>query len=94
MATVTIHKAKTQLSKLIARAEAGEEIVIARGKEPVARLTSIGKRQDALPPGIVKGKRVPGLLKGKVSLPDSFFFDPLPEEELKLWEGSDDDPLR
>jgi len=85
MATVTIHKAKTQLSKLIARAEAGEEIVIARGKEPVARLEPLTKR---------KGKRVPGRLKGKLNIPDSFFFDPLPEEELKLWEGSDDDPLR
>ena len=83
MATITIHKAKTQLSKLIAR-----------GKEPVARLTPVAKVKERLPAGIVKGKRVPGLLKGKVSLPDSFFFDPLPEEELKLWEGSNDDPLR
>ena len=93
MATVTIHKAKTQLSQLIARAEAGEDIVIARGKEPVVRLAPIAKRKEPLPPGIVKGKRVPGLLKGKVNLPDSFFFDPLPEEELKLWEGADDDSL-
>ena len=41
MATVTIHEAKTNLSKLIARAEAGEEIIIARGKQPVAKLTSL-----------------------------------------------------
>ena len=41
MATVTIHEAKTQLSRLIARAERGEEIVIARGKEPVVRLTPV-----------------------------------------------------
>jgi prevent-host-death family protein len=41
MATVTIHQAKTELSKLIARAEAGEEIVIARGKEPVVRLAPV-----------------------------------------------------
>lgn len=94
MATVTIHKAKTQLSKLIARVEAGEEIIIARGKEPVARLTPVAKSKEPLPPGIVKGKRVPGRLKGKLNIPDSFFFDPLPEEELKLWEGSDDDPFR
>lgn len=82
MATVTIHEAKTQLSKLIARAEAGEEIVIARGKEPVVRLTPLAKRRN----------RVPGRLKGQVELPDSFFFDPLPEEELRLWEGADEDP--
>ncbi len=93
MAIVTIHKAKTQLSKLIARVEAGEEIVIARGKQPVARLERLTGKQR-LSPGIVKGKRVPGRLKGKLSIPDSFFFDPLPEQELRLWEGSDDDPLR
>ena len=85
MATFTIHQAKTQLSKLIARAEAGEEIVIARGKEPVAKLTPI-----ATP------KRRPrfGALQGQLNIPDSFFFDPLPAEELKLWEGADEDPLR
>jgi prevent-host-death family protein len=85
MATVTIHQAKTNLSKLIARAEAGEEIVIARGKEPVARLTPVVKPK-ARPPA--------GIWKGKLNIPNSFFFDPLPEDELKLWEGSDDDPLR
>ena len=85
MATVTIHEAKTHLSKLIARAEAGEEIVIARGKEPVARLTPVVKPKTRPPAGI---------WKGKLNIPDSFFFDPLPEDELKLWEGSDGDPLR
>ncbi len=84
MASVTIHQAKTNLSKLIARAEAGEEIVIMRGKEPVARLEPLFKK---------KGKRVPGLLKGKVpELPDAFFFEPLPEEELRAWEGEFEGP--
>ena len=81
MATVTIREAKAQLSDLIARAEAGEEIVITRDEEPVARLTPMEK---------VKPKRVPGLLKGKYDIPDAFFFDPLPEEELRLWEGEDE----
>jgi antitoxin (DNA-binding transcriptional repressor) of toxin-antitoxin stability system len=85
MATVTIHQAKTELSKLIARAEAGEEIVIARGKDPVVRLARIETKRV---------RRKPGLLKGQLEVPDSFFFDPLPEEELALWEGSNDDPLR
>jgi prevent-host-death family protein len=85
MATVTIHEAKTNLSKLIARAEAGEEIIIARGKVPVARLTAVAPE---------KPRRQPGRLKGLINIPDSFWFDPLPEEELKLWEGSDDDPFR
>jgi len=85
MATVTIHEAKTQLAKLIARVEAGEEIVIARRKEPVARLM----------PVLQKKKRPPaGYLKGKVSIPDSFFFGPLPEAELRLWEGGDEDSSR
>ena len=87
MATVTIHQAKTNLSKLIARATAGEEIIIAKGREPVARLEPIRPKT---------GKRgLYGILKGKVEpLPDSFFFDPLPEEELRAWEGTDDeDPL-
>jgi prevent-host-death family protein len=83
MTIFTIHQAKTNLSRLIARAEAGEEIVIARGKEPVVKLT---------PVAAFARRRVPGVLKGLVNIPDSFFFDPLPEEELKLWEGSDDDP--
>ena len=82
MAIVTIHEAKTNLSKLIARAEAGEEIIIARGKEPVARLEAIAPRQ---------GKRTPGRLAGKFNIPDEFFFDPLPEGELRLWEGRDDE---
>jgi len=85
MAAFTIHQAKTNLSKLIARAEAGEEVLIMRGKDAVARLTPI-----------VSKKRKPsfGMLKDKVpSLPDGFFFDPLPEQELRMWEGDDESPL-
>jgi prevent-host-death family protein len=86
MPTVTIHQAKTQLSKLIAKVEAGEEVVIMRGKNPVAKLTSIGPQ---------KLKRQFGMLKDKIPhIPDEFFFDPLPEEELRLWEGGDEDPFR
>ena len=79
MTTVTIHEAKTQLSRLIARAERGEEIIIARGKEPVVRLS---------PVGVNRRRPVFGALKGALNVPDSFFFDPLPEEELGLWEGT------
>ena len=77
MATVTIHTAKTQLSKLIEQAERGEEVIIARGKTPVARLVPYGREQP---------KRGFGSMKGKVWLDESFW-EPLPEEELKLWEG-------
>jgi len=81
---VTIREAKVRLSELIARAEAGEEIVIARGKKPVVRLVPLqrAKRRPRL-----------GALKGKIDLPDEFFFDPLPEDELRLWEGADDEDL-
>lgn len=86
MAAVTIHHAKTNLSKLIARVEAGEEVVIMRGKTPVARLAPIETKIM---------KRRFGMLKGKIpDLPDEFFFDPLPEEELRLWEGEGEDPFR
>lgn len=76
MAIVNVHQAKTQLSRLLAQVEAGEEITIARRGEPVARLVACQPR----------GKRQPDVLKGKVIIPDSFF-DALPEEELKPWEG-------
>ncbi len=76
MVTVNVHEAKTNLSRLLVRVEAGEEIVIARNGKPVARLVSCKPR----------GKRQPDVLKGKVVIDDSFF-DPLPEEELAAWEG-------
>lgn len=41
MTTVNVHEAKTHLSRLLERVEAGEEVVIARAGTPVARLTSI-----------------------------------------------------
>ncbi len=82
MAVVTVHQAKTQLSKLIARAEAGEEIVIARGSEPAVKLTPIGKKAP---------KREFGSMKGLYDIPDAFFFDPLPEDALKRYEGTDDE---
>jgi prevent-host-death family protein len=76
MKTITIHKAKTQLSKLIEQACRGEDIVIARGSEPVVRLVAIHGP---------KGDRKPGALKGKIRLGPEFF-EPLPPEELKGWE--------
>lgn len=85
MAIVTIHEAKTNLSKLIARAQKGEEIVIAKGKEPVVRLTPVEEKT---------GRRgLAGAMKGKWPVPpDEFFFASLPEDELRLWEGEDEDP--
>ena len=76
MVTVNVHEAKTHLSRLLIDVEAGEEVVIARNGKPVAQLVAV----------MQQGKRQPDILKGKITIPDSFF-DPLPEDELRLWEG-------
>jgi prevent-host-death family protein len=73
---ITIHAAKTRFSELVRRAEAGEEIVIARGDKPVARLVPF-----AAPPKVL---RQPGRLKGQIALDDAFW-EPLTDEELELW---------
>jgi prevent-host-death family protein len=72
----TVHQAKTNLSKLIAEAEAGKEVVIARGNKPVAKLIPIAPKKDK--------NRGYGIWKGKIwAAPDAF--DPLTDEELKNW---------
>jgi len=76
MKTVTIPVAKTTLSQLLARVEAGEEIVLARGRKPIAKLVPFQ------PPS---SKRRFGALRGSVSVGPEFF-EPLPEEELAAWE--------
>jgi len=76
MDTVTIHNAKTHLSQLLARVEAGEEIVLARGKQPIARL---------VPYRPAAAKRKFGALRGIVTVGPEFF-EPLPEDELAVWE--------
>lgn len=76
MDTVTIHAAKTTLSQLIARVEAGEEIVLARGKQPIAKL---------VPYQPVAPKRQFGALRGVISVGPEFF-EPLPAEEVAAWE--------
>ena len=76
MKTVTIHEAKTNLSRLIEQACEGEEIVIARGPQPVVRLVPIAD---------IKGRRQPGALRGKLHVGKEFF-EPLPPEELEGWE--------
>ena len=74
-AFVSVHAAKTHLSQLLARVEAGEVIIIARRKTPVAKLIPIG----------AKGKREFGTMRGKISIGPEFF-EPLPDEELDPWD--------
>ena len=78
-ATVNMHEAKTSLSRLVERALAGEEVVIARNGEPLVKLVPVPKERKP---------RIPGRYKGQIWIaPDCF--DPMTEEELALWEKWD-----
>ncbi len=69
----TVHQAKTNLSRLIKDAEKGKEVIILRGKDPVAKIVPIAK---------LSKKRIPDMLKGQIwSSPDAF--DPLTDEEMR-----------
>ena len=66
---INIHEAKTHLSRLVERVEAGEEITLARAGRPVARLVPYRARQEP---------RRAGIWKGRISIgPD--FDEPLPD---------------
>lgn len=82
----TMHEAKTNLSKLVARARAGEEVILTNGKtrEPIARIVPIGAPDPSA--GARSAKRPLGIYAGQISIGPEFF-EPLPEEELALWEA-------
>jgi len=73
-----VHEAKTQLSRLLERAHAGEEIVLAKAGTPYAKLVPLDEGRD----------RRPGQLRGRIVVSDDFF-EPLPEDELRAWEGEE-----
>jgi prevent-host-death family protein len=76
MTQVNVHEAKTHLSRLLERVEAGEEIVVARAGKPVAKLVPYeGKRAND----------VWGVWRGKVRIADDF--DDTPEEVIRAFEG-------
>jgi len=75
---VTVHAAKTNLSKLIEAALAGEEVVIARGKRPVVKIVPVPRN----------GFKI-GLLKGQISGAGPDFFEPMSEDDLTRWEGAE-----
>jgi prevent-host-death family protein len=77
VAEVGVHEAKTQLSKLLRRVAGGEEIVIARGGDPVAKLVPIGPDQ---------GQRKFGRDRGVFEVPDDFDA-PLPDDVLADFEA-------
>ena len=71
---VNVHEAKTHLSRLLDQAHAGEEIILAKGGKPYARLMPLER---------VPAKRQAGRLAGRVG---PSFFEPLPDDELAAWE--------
>lgn len=74
---VNIHEAKTHFSKLLKRVMAGEEIIIAKGGKPIARLIPITPKSKT---------RVPGSARGKIRISEDFDA-PLPEDVLQDFEG-------
>lgn len=70
--TVNVYEAKTRLSELLALAEAGEEVVVARNGKPIVRLCAFFPKEREL-----------GFLK--IAAPPDSFFDPLEGEELEAW---------
>ena len=76
---ITVHEAKTNLSELLRRVEAGEEIVIARGNKPVAVLSAY-RSED------IAAKRRAGLgsLAGRFRVPpDEVLIGPMSDEDLE-----------
>lgn len=77
MEQINIYEAKTQFSRYVERAEAGEDIIIARGGKRVARLTSFSPQRRPI---------CFGVLRGKIRVSDDFDA-PLSEEVLAGFEG-------
>lgn len=71
--TINVHEAKTHLSRLLERVRRGEEIILAKGGKPYARLVPLEEHKP----------RVSGIVRGRVG---KEFFEPLPEAELEAWQ--------
>ena len=72
---VTVQEAEANLAQLLAKVTNGEEVIIARGDKPVARLVAVEE---------VRKQRVPGRLKGIIDVGPEFF-EPLSDDELGEW---------
>jgi prevent-host-death family protein len=79
MPTVSVHDARASLPRLIDRALSGEEVVITRHGRPAVKLTPVE-------PAKAEPRRL-GALEGRFHFPDSFFFDPLPDDILEGFYG-------
>lgn len=76
---VDVHQAEIQLSELLEAVERGEEVFIVRGETPVAQLVPVEKKKFKI--GILDD------VLTEEGMPD--FFEPMSEEDLRLWEGRD-----
>ena len=77
MVKVNINEAKTQLSRLLLRVAAGEEVIVTKAGKPVARIVAVTEPQESRPLG---------LDHGRFRVPDDFN-EPLPEDLLAAFEG-------
>jgi prevent-host-death family protein len=75
MASISVYQARAELSRLIERALSGEEIIVTRRGKPTVRLVPVDSEQP---------RRKPGALKGKITIPESFF-DPLPDDIIEAF---------
>jgi prevent-host-death family protein len=75
--SINLYEAKTNLSKLVERAAAGEEFIIAKSGRPLARLVPLHTQI---------ARRIPGLLKGKIPIAANFD-DPLPDDIARAFRG-------
>ena len=82
MSEINVHEAKAHLSRYLKRVEKGETVTICRRNKPIAEIRAVARRASSRPPRI-------GVYKGKLKIPESFF-DPLPDEVLKYFEGRGD----
>lgn len=83
MTTVNVHEAKTHLSRLLARVARGDEVIIARGGKPVARLVPVQK--------VKRMDQLLGVDKGRLWIAEDFD-TALPEEVLAAFEGDGEGP--
>src|SRR5437870_5177794 len=82
MAIINMYEAKTNLSRLVERAEAGEEIIIARNGKPAAKLVPVAKEK--------KAPRVPGSMRGLIHMSDDFN-NPDPEFEALFYGDTEEE---
>ncbi|HEV2562157.1 MAG TPA: type II toxin-antitoxin system prevent-host-death family antitoxin [Rhizomicrobium sp.] len=87
--TVNINTAKAHLASLIAEAEAGEDIVIARAGKPAVKLVPVKRKAQKEKKSKLRLDRKPGFMKGQIHILKGFY-DPLPDHILAAFRGEND----